>query len=188
MYNTADISAVKMGDEKAFVELYHRLNGRVFNFFLKKTREPEMAKDLTQQCFIRIYHYRSSLSLSHPLEKQVYIIAKSILLNHLRQEDRKKKREINYAKEQFPGGAAVDNSANARFETQDYLDKLTVQLPPVRKKVILLKTRQGLSNKEIAEELSISVKTVENHITKANQHLRLLSSDLLLLLILLSCS
>jgi len=186
MNKTIDILAVKNGDEKAFVAMYHQLNGRVFNFFKKKTREPEMAKELTQQCFIRLYHYRSSLSLSHPPEKQVYIIAKSVLINHLRQESRMKVREIRYVKEKI--AESTDLYVHSRFETEDYFDKLTVQLSPIRKKVILLKTRQGLSNKEIAQELSISTKTVENHITKANQHLRLISSDLLLLLVLFSFS
>lgn len=187
MNNTIDILAVKNGDEKAFVAMYHQLNGRVFNFFSKKTREQEVSKDLTQQCFIRLYHYRSSLSLSHPPEKQVYIIARSILINHLRQESRKKVREIKYVREQSAEGMAMESYDDRRFEAKDYFDKLTLQLSPIRKKVILLKTRQGLSNKEIAEELSISMKTVENHITKANQHLRLISADLLFLLVLFSC-
>ncbi|MHA4806856.1 RNA polymerase sigma factor [Flavitalea flava] len=187
MNNIIDISAVKEGNEKAFVNMYYQLNGRVFNFFMKKTRVVEMAKDLTQQCFIRLYQYRSSLSLAHPPEKQVYIIAKSVLINHLRQEGRKKVREIKYIRERFPDGKAVD-PFDSRFETADYIDKLTVQLSPVRKRVILLKTKLGLSNKEIADELSISVKTVENHITKANQHLRLISSEMLLLLLICSCS
>jgi RNA polymerase sigma factor (sigma-70 family) len=186
MNSTIEISAIRDGDEKAFVGMYHQLNGKVYNFFLKRTREPEIAQDLTQQSFIRIYHYRSSLSLAHPLEKQVYIIARSVLINHLRQEGRKKTRELNYAKEFFPGGVAVEESAGRELETQDMLDKMTRHLPPVRKKVILLKARQGMSNKEIAEVLSISVKTVENHITKANQHMRLVSSDLLLIVLFLS--
>ena len=186
MNNTIDVSALREGDEKTFVTAYHQLNGRVFNFFLKRTGEQELAKDLTQQCFIRIYNYRASLSLSHPLEKQVYIIARSILINHLRQEDRKKARELRYTKTIFPAGLAIEEGSSSQFETEDLLQKMTHQLPPVRKKVILLKAHQGMSNKEIAEILSISVKTVENHITKANQHMRLRSADLLLVFLLLS--
>jgi RNA polymerase sigma-70 factor (ECF subfamily) len=164
MNSTVNISAIIDGDEQAFVHLYHQLNGKVYNFFLKRTGEPEMAKDCTQQCFIRIYHYRSSLSPEHPLEKQVYIIAKSVLLNYIRAENRKTARELQYAKNTFPGGINTSELTGVEFETQDILNKITRHLPPVRKKIILLKARQGLSNKEIAEQLSISVKTVENHI------------------------
>src|SRR3954470_19432709 len=182
MNSTINISAIREGDEKAFVVMYYLLNGKVYNFFLKRTRHSDVAKELTQQCFIRIYNYRTSLSLSHPPEKQVYIIAKSVLLNHLRQEDRKTARELNYAQGVYPVGVDTNENADAGFETQDLLDKMTRHLPPVRKKVILLKARQGLSNKEIAAQLSISVKTVENHLTKATQQLRILSPGLLLIL------
>jgi RNA polymerase sigma-70 factor (ECF subfamily) len=176
-----NILLIKKGDENAFVEMYHRLNGRVFNFFLKKTRQPEVAKDLTQQCFIRIYHYRESLSEQHPIEKQAYIIAKSIYINHLRQENRRKVRETNYSGEQ------ADYESDSRFEINDYLNKITLTLSPVRKKIILLKVHKGLSNKEIAEELSISVKTVENHITKAHQHMRVVSAELMIIMVILLC-
>jgi RNA polymerase sigma factor (sigma-70 family) len=182
MNSTIDIYAIREGDEKAFVVMYYLLNGKVYNFFLKRTRHSEVAKELTQQCFIRIYNYRTSLSLSHPPEKQVYIIAKSVLLNHLRQEERKTARELNYAQQMYPVGADTSDNANTGFETLDLLEKITRHLPPVRKKVILLKARQGLSNKEIAAQLSISVKTVENHLTKATRQLRILSPDLLIVL------
>jgi RNA polymerase sigma-70 factor (ECF subfamily) len=172
-----NILLIKQGDENAFVKLYHELNGRVFNYFLKKTHQPEIAKDLTQQCFIRVYHYRESLSELHALEKQVYIIAKSILLNHIRLEDRRRVRDTHYSQGQS------EYEPESRFEINDYLQQLTLKLSPVRKKIILLKVHKGLSNKEIAEELSISVKTVENHITKAHQHMRMLSAELVIVFV-----
>ncbi|SFD47831.1 RNA polymerase sigma-70 factor, ECF subfamily [Chitinophaga sp. CF118] len=181
MNKPTDILLIKKGDEHAFVEMYHLLNRRVFNYFLKKTGQTDVAKDLTQQCFIRLYHYRESLSEQHPLEKQVYIIAKSILINHIRLENRRKLRDTNYSKEQS------DVESYSHFEVSDYLEKIIVKLSPVRKKIILLKVHKGLSNKEIAEELSISVKTVENHITKAHQHMRVLSAELVIVFVILVC-
>lgn len=181
MNKPTDILLIKQGDENAFVEMYHALNGRVFNYFLKKIRQPDLAKDLTQQCFIRVYHYRESLSALHALEKQVYIIAKSILLNHIRLENRRKIRDTSYSLEQ------PAYETESRFEINDYLQQITVKLSPVRKKIILLKVHKGLSNKEIAEELSISVKTVENHITKAHHHMRVVSAELMILFVILVC-
>ena len=185
MNHTIEVQRLRQGNEKAFVEMYHYFNGKVFNFLVKKVRDSEAAKELTQQCFIRIYQYRESLSDQHPLEKQVFITAKSVLLNHLRMEDRKKERELKYTQEQFPGGESAEEATTASFETNDFLEKVLLHLSPVRKKVVLLKLHRGLSNKEIADELSISVKTVENHITKAHHHLREIAASHFLLLLLL---
>jgi RNA polymerase sigma factor (sigma-70 family) len=181
MQKPTDILLIKQGNEKAFVEMYYQMNARVYHYFLKKTQLEEVAKELTQQCFIRLYHYRASLSDDHPLEKQVYIIARSVLLNNIRQEERRKVRDTHYVSDR------QQTVADSRFEINDYLEKITVSLSPVRKKIILLKVHNGLSNKEIAEELSISVKTVENHITKAHQHMRLISVELAVIFVLLVC-
>ena len=97
-------------------------------------------------------------------------------MNHIRLENRRKLRDTRYAGEQS------DSETESRFEINDYLQKITGKLSPVRKKIILLKVHKGLSNKEIAEELCISVKTVENHITKAHHHMRVVSAELMIVL------
>jgi RNA polymerase sigma-70 factor (ECF subfamily) len=68
--------------------------------------------------------------------------------------------------------AGAGSSAGADFEASDHLLSLTRSLPPVRKRVFLLSRIQGHSYKEIAELLSISLKTVEDHMTKALRHIR----------------
>lgn len=185
MNHTIEVQRLRQGNEKAFVEMYHYFNGKVFNFLVKKVRDAEAAKELTQQCFIRIYQYRESLSDEHPLEKQVFITARSVLLNHLRMEDRKKARELQYIQQQLPEGESTISSVTGNFETNDLLEKILLHLSPVRKQIVLLKLHRGLSNKEIAAELSISVKTVENHITKAHHHMREIAAGHFLLLLLL---
>ncbi|UPK72836.1 RNA polymerase sigma factor [Chitinophaga filiformis] len=184
MNHTIEVQRLRQGNEKAFVEMYHYFKGKVFNFLVKKVRDAEVAKELTQQCFIRIYQYRESLSDEHPLEKQVFITARSVLLNYLRMEDRKKARELQYTQQQFPEGEST-TSVTGNFETNDLLEKILLHLSPVRKQVVLLKLHRGLSNKEIAAELSISVKTVENHITKAHHHMREIAAGHFLLLLFL---
>jgi DNA-directed RNA polymerase specialized sigma24 family protein len=77
---------LKEGNHEAFVEVYHALHVKLFRWFLKKVSLHDVAKELTQQCFIRLWQYRESLSLDHPLEKQVFIIARSLLINHLKKE------------------------------------------------------------------------------------------------------
>src|ERR1700761_4531674 len=85
------LAAIKEGDHAAFIEVYHLLHAKVFRFFLKKVFLHDTAKDLTQQCFIRLWQFRHTLSYDHPLEKQIFIIARSLLINHIKKEATQRK-------------------------------------------------------------------------------------------------
>src|ERR1700744_1487920 len=128
------LTAIKEGDHEAFVEVYHILHAKLFRFFLKKIALHDIAKDLTQQCFIRLWQYRSSLSHDHPLEKQIFIIARSLLINHIKKEATQRKLKVvhtqSFTTEAIPATDRVferANEVNAAIET----------LPPVRKRVII---------------------------------------------------
>ena len=164
-----NLAAIRNGDHAAFLEVYELMHAKLFRFFLKKIFLHDTAKDLTQQCFIRLWQFRHTLSDQHPLEKQVFIIARSLLINHIKKEATQKKLKM------AAGKAFVEAIAPVGEELTD--KKLQVSaaiegLPPVRKRIIILKTFHGFSNKEIAQQLEISVKTVEDHVTKAFRHIR----------------
>jgi len=172
--------AIKNGDHDAFVRLYHELHVKVFRFFLKRVLLHDTAKDLTQQCFIRLWQFRHTLSEEHSLDKQVFIIARSLLINHCKKEATQKKLKavhFRYREEEaLPAEARL-------FERAEEVNAAIDTLPPVRKKVLILKTFHGCTNKEIAQQMEISVKTVEDHVTKAFRHLRQVVTFLLIFLL-----
>ena len=65
------------------------------------------------------------------------------------------------------------------------LEKAICHLPPMRQKVLRLSHIQGYAYKEIANELKISEKTVDNHINKALKQLRQILSGIVLALLLI---
>jgi RNA polymerase sigma-70 factor (ECF subfamily) len=145
------------------------MHARLFRFFLKRVYYHDTAKELTQQSFIRLWQYRQSLSSEHPLEKQIFIIARGLLINHLKKEATQKKLKAD-AGRQLP--VQTEPAGDIVLERADEVNAAIQALPPVRKRVIILKTFYGCTNKEIAQQLQISVKTVEDHITKAFRHIR----------------
>ncbi|TDW96082.1 sigma-70 family RNA polymerase sigma factor [Dinghuibacter silviterrae] len=157
------LAAIKNGSHEAFVEVYGLLHIKVFRFYAKRVRHDDPAKELTQQCFIRLWEYRHTLSEEHPLEKQVFIIARSVLINYLKKEAVRRKVA--------PVEEGISNE-HAHFELSAHLHAALETLSPVRKKVVMLKSLHGFSNREVADRMNISVKTVEDHITKAFRHLR----------------
>lgn len=177
-----EITAIKEGIEAAFERAYNEYHIKTFRFFLKRIRMHETAKELTQQTFIKLWRSKHTLSESFTLDTQIFTIAGTILIDHLRKQASQNRLHIilreklaNEDYQQMPLATVV-------MEKLDYLSAAVAELPPVRKKVILLKTQYGFSNKEIANELSISVKTVENHISKAIRQIKSLSILLFTLL------
>lgn len=166
---SAKLPAIKEGDHTAFMEVYEELHAKVFRFFLKRIFLHDTAKDLTQQCFIRLWQFRHTLSYAYPLEKQVFIIARSLLINHLKKEATQ--RKIRLAHQRSLSGEEQP-AVSVLFERANEVNAAIQTLPPVRKRVIILKTFHGCTNKEIASQLQISVKTVEDHVSKAFRHIR----------------
>jgi RNA polymerase sigma factor (sigma-70 family) len=79
---------------------------------------------------------------------------------------------LSHIENYFDAGVlSVENEAGLNiFKSQ--IDKAVEELPEKRKKIYKLSRAEGLSHKEIADQLNISVKTVENQINLALKHLR----------------
>jgi RNA polymerase sigma-70 factor (ECF subfamily) len=110
------------------------------------------------------------LSYDHPLEKQVFIIARSLLINHIKKESTQRRLKAIHG--QSVEKEVLQPVESALFGKASEVNAAIETLPPVRKRIIILKTFHGCTNKEIAQQLEISVKTVEDHVTKAFRHIR----------------
>lgn len=170
------VAAIKNEDQGAYVAVYNQFHKKVFHYFLKRTAEQDTAKDLTQQTFIKLWQYRLSLSEERSVDVQCFTIANSVLVDHLR----RRAVERKYLGQEQGEEQAPVCYATTDFESTDYLYAAAEKLPPVRRNIFMLKLLKGYTNKEIAEQLSISVKTVEDHYSKAIRHIR--SVSLLMLL------
>jgi RNA polymerase sigma factor (sigma-70 family) len=169
-----EITAIKKGDRSVFVDVYNRFHIKLFRYFLEKSRSRETAKELTQQAFIKLWQSRHTLSELHPIDNQCFTIASSVLIDHLRKEAVERKRRMQLADDIVNQTLSSESGARA-FESFDLLHAAAGDLPPVRRNIFLLKMVQGYSNKQIAEHLSISIKTVEDHYTKALRQIKLAS-------------
>ncbi len=159
------LSAIKEGNHKSFEILFNQLYKKVYHFFCKRTGDNDVAEDLTQTCFLRLWQYRHNLSENHTIDQQVFTICFSLLINHAKQKDFRNNAFVSYLKSIPPDANKSDNSRD--IERKEDIKLAMDVLPTVCRKVVSLKLLEGYSNKEIAQSLSISVKTVEGHITKA---------------------
>ena len=158
----------------------------VFQFARKYTENDAIARDLTQDAFIKLYEKRKDFDVIEKAKSFLYTTTRNLCLNHLKH----KKIEHQY----FQEVKIEDEEAEEQFYLEEvtYQETLRIlraaidQLPPQTREVILV-SLDGKNNNEIAETLDISVNTVKTLKKNAYKSLResLGSRNLYILLFLL---
>jgi RNA polymerase sigma-70 factor (family 1) len=159
------------GDEAAFDTLYKRYVVRLLNTAFQKTNSREMAQELVQEVFMELYLHRSTITIHTSLQGYLFTILKNKIFNHYRHQLVQKK----YRQFVVQRGEQLAHDSGKTLEGKELQDRVRVliqELPVQCRTVFLLSREQQLSNKQIADQLNISVNTVEQHIRKARRILR----------------
>ena len=179
------IAAIKRGDEFIFEQVFNEYHEKLYFYILHKTGSRYMAEETTQLAFIKLWQYRGSLDENIDLSIQLFRIAKTTFIDLLRKQalDCKVRKTItiNHT-EEIPWGTAEKMDEK---ELHEKIYRAIREMPSARRRVFEMSRIQGKSYKEIATELTLSIKTVENHIAHALKQLRHLLLSLLLFIFLL---
>ena len=178
MSDISTIAALKLGNQFAFETVFHAFHPKVYGYILQKTHSAYMAEEVVQLSFIKLWHYREGLDPGIALSAQVFRIVKTTLIDQLRKEA-VRSRLIEDAP-RAPGSRTAEGTAGAisipeRLEEKELAERIqhvVRNMPGVRQRVFAMSRFRGMSYKEIADALSISVRTVENHIAQALKQLR----------------
>jgi RNA polymerase sigma-70 factor (ECF subfamily) len=152
-------------DIEIIFKKYYKL---IFNIINGKIRDYNLADDLTQDVFYELYRKKDKIKIQTSLKSYLIRSAINTALNQLR------KKKIEYT-ETLPE-THYDNSYENDYSETDILKQVLYNaidnLPPKCKQVFVMSRTHGLTYEEIAEELGIAKKTVDNHIGKALSILR----------------
>lgn len=163
--------------ERIFRELYTPLCQKAY----KIVKDKDLSEDLVQQVFVRLWEKRKEIRIHTTAKAYLYKATIYAAFNHIRKENQLVEWESQLA-EPF--------HLNNDLEYQETIQQVTSiidELPPSCRTIFILSREEGMSYKEIAETLSISIKTVENQMSKALRILReKLSKYLSLVIILLT--
>ena len=169
---------IRGGDEQAFTLVYERYHGMLYSLALRMIKQTGAAEDAVQYVFVRRWELRGGLSVTVSLRNYLYTMTKNYLLNYIRHNGRV--LEQSYVIAQLR--QQQDDTLAQYIESRDIdrrLGEAIDRLPRQQRAVIMMK-RAGSSNREIAERLRISVKTVENHMPAALGQLRRLLASITL--------
>jgi len=165
------VIGLKKDDHSSFKSLFELYSKSLFRFSLSYLKSTEAAEDVVQEVFSKVWDKRKELKTDTSFKSYLFTIA----LNSIRKQFNKLAR-LNGVKHYILLNSAKNKSTfddkDNYQELLDKLDELIATMPEKRRQVFLKKKLEEKSLKEIAQELDITPKTVEYHITEAMKFLK----------------
>jgi len=168
----------------SFEEIYKEYAENILNLAYKMTGREDVARDLTQDIFLKVYQNLDSFRGQSRIYTWLYRISLNHIINYLKKEKRYRWIEL------------LDTKVNEALESDDFESKFNLhsnpmppdkeiekterekivwgfilQLPPKQRVPFVLHRYEGLSYQEIADQLQISLSNVESRIHRAKKFL-----------------
>ena len=161
----------KSDDKNAIDKLYEIFSGKLYNFAYSYLKTEADSLDVVQNVFISVWDKRESLKSDTNLEAYLFTITKNAVISIFR----KKAQEKDYLEHLRNTVVVAHEDTEKQYDYEllyGKIQELIEELPEQRRRIFKLSKEKGLSNKDIAEELHISVKTVEDHKAKAKRFIK----------------
>jgi RNA polymerase sigma-70 factor (ECF subfamily) len=161
----------KANNKDAINKLYEMFSRKLYNFAFSYLKTEEDALDVVQTVFVNLWDKRKNISDDSNLESYLFTVTKNAVISTFR----KKVQEKKYLENLRQTTVLSYNDTDEKYDYEilyEKIQKLIEELPEKRRHIFKLYKEEGLSNKEIAEKLNISVKTVEDHKTKAKHFIK----------------
>lgn len=159
-----------LNDEEAFSESYVRYKSKLQYFCFHFLKVESEACDIVQEVFIRIWESRCFINPELSFSSFLYVMARNRVLNYFKHIDVENKIKDILAKQSLEEENIESDLISTEY--QDILRTAIEHLPPQRKKIFNMSRIDGMSHKEIAAILNISVYTVQEHISEALAFIR----------------
>ncbi|MBL7094815.1 sigma-70 family RNA polymerase sigma factor [candidate division KSB1 bacterium] len=161
------------GDRAGLNILVGRWEKAIYNFAFRYLGDKELARDVTQKTFIRVYKNINKLRDTKKFSSWIYQIAANLCKDELKKKGHRDTLSIDLIHENSENGHLMpnelietkmsqpDNELNHK-QIGTIIHKALKQLPEEQRVVIIMKEYQGLKFKEIAEALDESINTVKS--------------------------
>lgn len=165
------IIGLKNEDYTAFDGLFNRYSESIFAFVFSISKDSFTAEEITQTVFAKIWEKRMQIDEHFSFKSFLFRITYNETISYLRKEKAEKKRiEVFTSAKSY---LSNETEYLVEFRSQESVARDIIDnFPERRKQIFKLSREQGLTNREIAGQLQISVKTVENQINSALKVLR----------------
>ncbi len=158
------LSELSAGEEEAFDKIYDHYVHSIYSFVVNFVKSPELAEDLTQEIFIRIWENRSQLGKVKSFRAYLFVTARNHALNFLR-----KASNNNVVLTEIINGYVSPKGANEMISKEyvQWLHNVLESMSPQMRAAFKLCREQNKSYDEVADLLQITKNTVKKHMVRS---------------------
>lgn len=155
------------GDEMAFQSLFKKYSHRLYHLAFYYLCSKEVSEEVVLDVFTVLWNKRESLSHVKDLERYLYVSIKNQALHYIRRGRVEKGEPLSLYEVELLQEDSTPEKRLIDSEYESLVQSAVNSLPPKCKEVFRLVLSDKLKNREIADLLGISEKTVNEHISQA---------------------
>lgn len=169
-----------LGSETAFKEIYSMFWKKLFSIAYSKLNEKQEAEDVVHDVFVSLWINRDKVKI-RSLEQYLATAVKYLVLTKLKKREHQRKycRSVKHS----PAAEWLIENAMHNKQMLETVNSGIETLPEKCRLIFKYSRHEGMPVKQIAEQLNLSPKTVENQLGKALKHLRLVTKAFLCFLL-----
>lgn len=165
------LEALSGGDEPAFRKLYNMYSGRIYAVALKHLKQQQLAEDIVQNLFLKIWENRETLNTIQNFSAWLFTVARNMIISTLRRQGTQQSY-LNYLRQQMEPYSESPELVYAKRNLHSLIREATLELSPQQRIAFQLQREEGLRYDDIARQMGIATNTVKTHLYKANQLIR----------------
>ncbi len=169
------MAEVKDGNLDLASELYERYSKRLFNYFVKISRDRDASYDMMQNTFLRVIKYKHTYRDGNPFKAWFYQIARNVFADHLRKN---KVLHSDYTPIESIADVRQEDDSDEKNHQENVLRKSMSKLSDESREILVMSRYQNMKYVEISEVLGITVSSVKVKVHRAIKKLRVVYFEL----------
>jgi len=161
---------IKRGDKKSFEILFRAYYAPLCQFSRKYIKDADDCEEIVQSFFLKLWDKKDELDINQSVKNYLFSSVRNRCLNFIKHEKIKQEYQSEIMKN--PDGQIDPTSFIMEVNLVERIDQCIADLPERRREIFMLSREQGLKYREIADQLGISIKTVETQMGQALKELR----------------
>jgi RNA polymerase sigma-70 factor (ECF subfamily) len=163
---------IQEGDIKTFERVFRLYYPSLCLYAYGITGRREAAEEIVQELFYTLWKNRESLQIAHSLKTYLYGAVQKQFIKYCEHNSVRERHRQYVVSTETEASTSDPQQLMEYQELEEVINRTLKKLPDRRYRIFKMHHTGGLKYKEIAEELSLSVKTVEAEMTKTYRTLR----------------